>query len=319
MPLPSTHRWILVGSLAIRNDRRAGPNAPAFTLDEIIAAANQRIQDGDHCREYGNNSRIMWCSNIETRSDYFCFLIDLGDKNTSGVSFLNFDTLESRDIEKNDNEGGHYSAHVILRKRPDAFGRHTILIEKVPGLHFSSLKDHLGWICRDDRFKKTYNDDDGNEKNTHPIMEIDGFQSKTIKDALQTGQLQDIEFIGHQESFDDGLDEDPIINEVVHNAKWDVKRQVTEEQAQRLFGRISGFFDNFRNGRQNGQVFVRIKTNSGQIKRTEINVDSDSILEQAFVQNEIISDFATPLTPRYQQLRQDIIDKMLAILNNLST
>ncbi len=319
MPLPSKYRWIMVGNLVIRNDKRAGPEAPLFTLNEVIDAAKKRIQDNDQYREYGNNTRIMCCSKIDDKDDYHRFLIDVGDKNTSGVSFINFETRKSRDIEKKDSEGGHYSAHVIVKKNNDAVGSHLILIEKVPGIYFSSLKDHLGWICRDDRFEKSYKDEDGKDKKNHPVFEIDGYQSNTIREALKTGQLQDVEFIKHEESFGDGLDEDPILKEVVHNAKLEVKQKVTEDQAKNFFKKTLDKFNGFKENNQDAHMFVRIKTKSGQIKRTEVDPDSDSILEQAFIQNELVSDFEKPLPQRYDGFREDMIEKMIAITNSQSS
>lgn len=134
---------------------------------------------------------------------------------------------------------------------------------------------------------------------------------------MRTGTLQDIEFIGHEENHKDGLDEDPIVEEIVHEARWEVKKRVTEDQAQTIFGRIGGFLGCFRNGADDTQIFVRIKAANGQIKRTEVHHNGDEILEQAFVQNEIVNEFDPPLTQRYEVFRQDMIQKMIDVANNV--
>ena len=317
MVSPSNYRWIVVGKLAIRHRANAPHYAPDFVIGDLVAALTDRIARGDVNRSYSKNSRVMWCADFEEDNDYYRLILQAGDKNVSGVSFLHFETMETRDIEKDEDEGGHYAAHILIRKVADHHGRHLILIEKVPGIYLASVKDHLTWVCRDVLYEKEGQDDDGNPKRFRPVFEIDGHQSRTIREALRTGTLQDIEFISHEENHEDGLDEDPIIEEVVHEAKWQVKKRVTEEQARTIFNRIGGFLDGFRGGIDDTQIFVRIKADNGQIKRTEVHHNGDEILEQAFVQNEMVSDFDPPLTQRYEAFRLDMIRKMLEVANNL--
>lgn len=313
MALPSNYRWIVVGNLAIRNRANAPHYAPAFVIGDLLAALMDRIARDDVHRPYAKNSRLMWCADLAEDDDYYRMILQVGDKNVTGVSFLHFETKETRDIEKDEDEGGHYAAHILIKKSADQFGRHLILIEKVPGIYLSSVKDHLTWVCKSPLYEKEAQDDDGESKRFRPVFEIDGHQSKTIREALKTGTLQDIEFIGHEENHEDGLDEDPIVEEVVHEARWEVKKHVTEDQAQTIFGRIGGFLGGFRGGADDTQVFVRIKAANGQIKRTEVHHNGDEILEQAFVQNEIVNEFDPPLTQRYEAFRQDMVEKMIAV------
>ncbi|WP_143103468.1 hypothetical protein [Albimonas pacifica] len=317
MALPSNYRWVVVGKLAIRNRAKSPSYAPNFNLVDLINAMKDRKDRGDHYRMYSRNSKIMWCENVDKSNDYYKLIIQLGDKNVTGVSFLHFDTKKTRDISKELNEGSHYAAHVLIKKSPDKTGRHLILIEKVPGLHLSSVKDHLTWIFKNPLYEKSAKDDDGKDKSFRPVFEIEGHQSKTIREALRTGVLQDIEFISYEENHDDGLDEDPIIEDVVHEARWEVKKKVTEDQAKTVFTKVGDFFKKFRDGDGERQIFVRIKADNGQIRRTEVHHNGDEILEQAFVQNEIVSDFDPPLPPRYEDFRQDMIRKMVEVAKNV--
>lgn len=317
MAIPSNYRWVVVGNLAIRNRANAPHYAPDFFLADLCHAINDRIANQTMFRSYSKNSRLMWCSRIAEDNDYVRIIIEVGDKNVTGVSFLHFQTHQTRDIDKEEEEGGHYAAHILIRKNPDQLGRHLVLIEKVPGVHISSVKDHFAWVCHDPAYQKEAQDDDGNPKQFRAIFAIDGHQSKTIREALQTGTLQDIEFISHEENHADGLDEDPIIQEVIHEARWEVKRRVNEDQARGIFNRIGEFFEGFRAGAADKHVFVRIKADNGQIKRTEVEHNADEILEQAFVQNEVVSDFNPPLTQRYEDFRDDMLQKMTQIADNM--
>jgi len=317
MALPLDYRWIVVGKLAIRNRANAPHYAPNFVIGDLIAALSDRINRGDTYRPYSKNSRLMWCNDLAEDDHYYRLILQVGDKNVSGVSYLHFETLKTRDIEKEEAEGGHYAAHILIKKAADQHGRHLILIEKVPGVHLSSVKEHLAWVCKNPIYEKEVQDDDGNPKRFRPVFEIVGHQSRTIREALRTGTLQDIEFVSHEKNHQDGLDEDPIVEEIVHETKWQVKKRVTEDQARSTFGRIGDFVKKFKGGADATQIFVRIKADNGQIKRTEVRHNGDEILEQAFVQNEIVSDFDPPLTQRYEAFRDDMIQKMLEVGNNV--
>lgn len=317
MAIPSNYRWVVVGNLAIRNRKNAPHFAPAFELGDLYHAITDRIANQAMYRSYGKNSRLMWCAKIAEDGDFVRLIIEVGDKNVTGVSFLHFETRQTRDIDKEEDEGGHYAAHILIHKTPDNLGHHLILIEKVPGVHISSIKDHFAWVCNDPAYEKEADDDDGNPKRFRAIFEIDGHQSKTIREALQTGALQDIEFVSHEENHADGLDEEPLIQEIVHEARWEVKRRVTESQARGIFDRFGGFLDGFRGGPDNTHIFIRIKADNGQIKRTEVEHNADEILEQAFVLNEVVTDFDPPLPHRYDDFRDDMLTKMIEIATKI--
>lgn len=314
MALPSKYRWIILGNLVIRNHKNAPDEAPYFTLLEVVEVIKTRITEEIEHQEFSKNkSRLMWLSHVGEDDKYYKFLAHTGDKNMAAPSFVNFKTRESRDVKKEDHEGGQYSAHILIKKEANANGNYLILVERVPSLHLSALKNHFGWICRADRFKKEYKDKDNQDKTCSPVFEIDGYQSNTIREALKTGKLQDVEFIRHEESFEDGLDEDSIVEEVIHQAKWDIKRKVSDEEASTLFGKIPAFFKTFKGASEQAELFVRIKTGAGQIKRAKVDVEGDGILEQAFVQNEMVGDFDTKLEQRHDNLREDMITKMQEI------
>lgn len=283
MALPLDYRWIAVGNLRIRNRRNAPHFAPDWELSDLINALQDRITRNTEYRPYSKGARLMWCENVDETDDYFQLLLQVGDKNVTGVSYLNFETKETRDIEKEEDEGGHYAAHILIKKTPDQYGRHLNLIEKVPGIYLSSVKNHFAWACRDNRYMKEADADDGTQKQFKPSFDIDGHQSKTIREALRTGVLQDVEFITHDANHPDGLDEDGIIEEIAHEARWKIKKRVNDDQARGIFQRVPDFIRDLRGGADNTQIFVRIKADNGQIKRTEVEHNGEEILEQAFV------------------------------------
>lgn len=66
------------------------------------------------------------------------------------------------------------------------------------------------------------------------------------------------------------------------------------------------------------RMFIRIRTAEGQIRRTEVDENDENILGQAFIRNEIVNDFAAPLSQAHGALRDDMIDKMSAIAREVN-
>lgn len=306
MPLPTSFRRIIVGKLTIRNIDNAPDTAQNFVIGDLIDALEDRINRHNFYRSYINESRLMWCSQSERMDQYFCLMLEVGNKDVTGVSFLDFDTKSTRDINKYDNEGSHYDSHILIKRESDEYDRHLILIESVPGVSLSSVRDHLTWVFRSPRYERVADD-----VRYRPIFAIDGHQSKTIRDALQRGTLQDIELIAPRANNVDGLDEDPIIEQVTNEFRLTVNRRLSQHAAQQFFSRLYRWAINRPDVA--AQAFVRIKGENGQVKRTEIDPNRDDILEQMFVQNEVVSGFDPPLEQRHNTIRQDMVDRMAEI------
>jgi hypothetical protein len=316
MALPTSYRWVSIGKLTVRNQKTAPEHAPRFSLSDLTAALQAKAGQASGMRSFQNESRLMWCSPIEEDEDYFALLMQAGDKNISDVAFIDFNTLDARNGGKKDSEGGHFCAHVLIKKTKDAFGKHLILVEKVPNVNFSSLKAHFNWIFNDALFKKTFSVD-GTTKQYRGSVEFEGYQSKTLQAAMMSGTIQDIEFVGH-ERLDGGVDEDDLIRETVHEVHWTVKRRVDAAGARRLVSKALTFLRGWEDVEADKrQLLVRIKAENGQIKTAEVNASAEEIedataeaLENAFYLNDMIRDFDEPLTQRYDGLRADVLAKL---------
>lgn len=305
MAISSKYRWIAVGSMNVRNHANAPLGAEDFSLEEVVAACRQRIEDESEHRLYSADSKLMWISDVDENAEFYILLVHTADKNVAGMSLVDFQTMDARDIEKAEEEGGLYSSHVLIKKDADENERNQILVEKVPGVYLGSIKDHLTWVCKHPTLHKVAHDDEGNLKSYRAIFEIDGYQSRTISEAIAGGTLKDVEFVSIEEENVDGLDEEPLIEEIIHEAKWSINKKVPED-------RINPLFSWLREQRptDNSKMFVRIKTEAGQIKTTEIDPDNDQMLEAAFIQNEFVSDFDEPLGARHAEIRGDLVQKM---------
>jgi len=319
--LPSKYRWIAVGKLVLRKGKNVPNCAPQFEVQDLINALKDRIarekqrKQPNTQRMYRNNDKLMWCKHVDEDPQYYHLILQIGDKNVTGMSFLNFSNFTTRDINKKSNEGSHYTSHILIKKNPIYLGNYLILIEKVPGVSLSSIKDHFTWVCNNDNYKKEFRNSNNQTKKFRPIFEVQGHQSKTIREALETGTLQDVELVKHDKNYKDGLDEDPIVQEVVQEIRFEVKRRVSGDQLNDLVHKLLS--QNYINGTDITQMFIRIKTANNQIKSTQVDYNNDDILEQAFIQNEAVTDFSNPLPQRYENFHDEMIEKMSKIAETI--
>jgi hypothetical protein len=322
MAMPKTYRWVTLGKLKVRNHKLAPVGAPAYDLSDVISAL--RLLEGQSAgrRSYLNDDRRMWCEPIAEDDNYYVMLFQVGDKNISDVAFIDFDTGNQRDSGKLDSEGGHYCSHVLVGKQLDGLGRHLVMAEKVPGIHFASVRNHLSWALKGTPNPKTFSVD-GVDKVYKGTTEVDAFQSKTVKQMMTSGTVVDVQFVGHQ-NLPQGSDEDDLIREKTSAVKWGVGRQLSEDESSTLMRRsidyLRGWSDVEASSRE---LLVRVKAGNGQIKTAsvsengaEIDDATEAALSGAFQQNEIISNFTTPLTQRYAAIRDDVVEKMKALVNS---
>lgn len=316
MALPTDYRWISVGKIKIQNRGHSPAGAPQHNLNDLISRLNtvQGSQEGK--RVYQKDTRLMWCSPVVESDEYYSLLIQVGNRDVADSAWIDFDTEKTRNGGKKDTEGAHYCAHVLIKKQSDALGRHLLLSEKVPGINFTSLKAHFNWILSG-ATPKVFKVE-GEDKSYRGKSEIDGFQSKTLQQAMTSGTILDLQLVGH-EAQEQGQDEADLIRETSRQVKLDVRRQVDADGARRLvhlgLDRLRGWEDVEDDSKE---LLVRLKSNDGQVKTVEVPVgdgdledDTNEALENAFMLNEKVSGFETPLTQYYSEIRQDMFEKLI--------
>ena len=307
MALSSSFRWVVVGSLTIRRHQRAPSDFElSYTVNDL-ADALRELKNKDH-RWYSKDTRAMWCTHVELGRKYYVFLLHDVNSNAADVAFYNLETSKRRYMNKQPSEGGLYSSHVLVRTEPDDAGRHLVLIEKVPGVYLSSVKAHFGWASH--ITKGT------DQPRTHlPVIELDGFQSITIKEALDTGRLRDIEFVKVVKDYGDGIDEEASgVDELIQSAVLKARNDASRGQVHGMLGRIRAFKNSHFGENTDTQTYIRIKTGDGQTRRAEIhNTDRDAVLEEAFVHNELVNDFSYDLRTTYTEPLTEMASKLKKI------
>lgn len=235
MSLSSKFRWVYVGKISLRKENNAPDGAPDFVIDDLFEALEEC--SGKMCgkRLFYNNEKLMWCSNVKKYNNYIVFLVQSGDKNASDPAFVDFNTSIVRSVSKENDEGQHFCSHILISQDFDKSGRHRIFVEKVPGINFTSLRAQFNFVFKNDKFMKIHSG-----KEYRCLVEIDGFQSNTLREAMIGGIVQDIKFIGTQKA-DFGLDEVDVIREVTMDVCWDIRARLDGNAATKLLTKAIDF------------------------------------------------------------------------------
>ena len=313
MPLSNRYRRVLVANLNIRNEKRTPTHVPNYSFDRIKEILIEKCTKQLTTYLFQKGTRQIRIKDVQEGEiegqRYLCLLLCLSDKDTPDAVYENFENGEMRRIPKGDDEGNATTAHLLINQSTKHTSPyHFTLIEKVTGLTINIIEGYLNSIFNDDSFADTY-EKDGEQKPYRPIFEILGHQSNTIRKALETGIVQDVELVSHQEK-SSGFDEYPFVKEEKEEFQIVLQEKIEPNK-------FSDFVKSLR-GKNNysrfEHMFVRIKDDEGTIKRTEIDPDTD-FLEDAFVQTELLKDFDSPLEQAHINIRADMLTKMIRIMS----
>lgn len=306
--MDNTSRWIVIGCLNIKEKKTNNSENDMISLNDIMQIAQKLEKSNKHIYDHAKKTCKIWISCIQQCDIFYKFLVNIGDKNVSDPAFVNMQNLETRSILKEKEEGNLFTAHIIIKKETME-GKHLILFEKVSGIHMAILARYFTWIAKQNSDTEEFK------------CEIIGYASQTIREALKTGELEDIELIEYDRQ--EELDEETHFKEIKHKLNFKVGKKVSTETTKNILENIRDISRNFFKDEKT-HMFIRIKTDTGQIKTTTINenkngndIMSANILEQAFVRHEKISGFDTKLSDNHKNLRDDVIKKMIDLTNNL--
>lgn len=320
MPLSSSYRLITVANLFFRNEEKIPEDVAKYEFREIKEIIEKQYKDQNTKYLFDNKIKQIRIKNIRNFQDnnkeqYMCILLSIGDKNAANAAYENFETSETRQIEKEKEEGNALTSHILIKELPlDNY--HLTLIEKVSGLSLSIISRYFNYLFKESNYTKEYINKNNKTKKYRPIFEFYGHQSNTIRKALESGTLEDIEFISH-ESVDGGFDEDKYIQEKKQKLILTVKPGIETDTADSLLTKMVNKFKS----EKHEKMLIKIKNKNGTTKTTEIDTEIDlknqSVLDQVFVRTEIINNFSQPLEQAHNAIRNDVAQKMIDITKEL--
>lgn len=314
MALSKFHRRVLVTNLLVRNSKNVPLHVPKYEFEEIKTILLRKWNNRQTQYLFQNDTKQIKIKDIKqyqiNENRYLCLLLAVADKNAPDASYEDFITGEARRLPKTEREGNILASHVLINETISN-QYHLMLVEQVNGLSLGLIGRYLNYLMKEKEYAKQYTEA-RKTKFYRPIFEILGCQSNTIREALKTGVLQDIEFVKH-EHCNGGFDEYGYVQEKKQEAQFVVKRGIQVNTIEPFF---KGILNQFKQLKYD-EMFVRIKNNNGRIKTTridtDIDVDKESILDQFFIQTAFVSDFSRPLDHVHEVVRDDLVNKMIEV------
>ncbi len=310
MSLKQTHRFIfrLVGCL-----RPSPSDAPIMNMADVLTILQTRFDAGQALKPYNNGSVIFRIRQIKffNQNKYAVVLLSTADKDFTIPQVENFDNGNIRTVDVAANEGNAYSAHLLIKLAPQEEGlpKHKMLLEHVPGISRHYVKLFLTSEIKEGHMG-TFQNVNHEEKRFRALLELDGKPSLTIREALENGGvLENISFVttGLRQ---DGTDEEPCIEDESAEITLKVARGVTSDRATGLLQRQINKFKELGSK----ESVIRIHTDKGTRSAFIDLTEEDNFLEQGFFQLEKVDDFANPLQQAPAQIRDDLVYKMIGLL-----
>ena len=320
MSLSSSYRFVTITNLYFRNEKRIPINIPKYEFNKIEEIIKKQHRDNDTRYRFDKEMKQIRIKDMKNFQDqkgdkYLCLLLSRGDKNAADAAYENFETSETRQIEKEEEEGNASTSHILIKKTPSD-NYHLTLVEKVSGLSLIMIARYLNYLFKESNYLKKYEKKNNQKEKYRPIFEFFGYQSNTIRKALESGTLEDIEFISH-ETVNSGFDEDTYIQEKKQKITLLVKPGIETDTADSL---LTQMVNKFRSEKHE-KMLIKIKNQNGKSHTTDINTEIDletqSVLDQFFIRNEIINNFSQPLEQAHSKIRDDIVNKMIEIAQEL--
>ena len=243
---------------------------------------------------------------------FLALLFSSNNLNLTDPAFQNFATLDVRTERKRENEGISASAHALIDiHRDETRGpRYNFLLEDVPGLSRTYLEPLLTSV-----FKRCASLEclfpDGSTKRARPKATFRSFPSETLRQALEGGALFSIELIkpviegGGLDQVGYSLDQREI-RQIKINPRPNGEHALDIISQLQRVAIMEGYSDIKVRYRDGTNIENTVRSNLGIANLPDLLVSASSVLT-----TEIERDQSESV------LRQDVCDKMVAILEGL--
>jgi len=309
--LKSNLRWIQYHDLTL--DPTPG-DAPLIAMDELIEPLRKFYQAGN-AKYYLNNDTAV-CRIVDfcydTERGVLILLLQLADKNISEQAYVDLETGKIRTETKKDGEGVGYSAHVMITLDKSA-GRdsYIFLLERVPGLYKSRIERFMTKLFSHIHEKK-FLDARDQEKSYRPLARLAAYPSKSLLEALETGELKEITLI-ERKVIDGAMDDAPYAEEKTLRTTIKVVPQRTFQARREA---VSAWI---RIGKSRNAEKLRVKfraPNANNDSSAEVDLDDENVDIGYFTRQEKV-EFQEKMSTCESTIHNGIIERMFELLEEI--
>jgi len=262
--------------------------------------------------------KLLYLADVKiVPNSYAVLLFNFGDRDSPDPAFTNFLTRDIREVEKEENEGVAYSAHLMISLTPNArvANDYRAIFERVPHLSkaiiLPFLNRMLSHVAEHNPDVFSYaNPEDGEVKPFRCRLDYQIQQSQTLRESLENGELSFIELVQphyHQDDFDeDGY------------TKIQSKRLSLKVTAHKTGNRAIDLLEAVRaKAADEGYTEMRVRYKREETDKFEtapIPIAVADASDVLYGRKEKIDDFDPPLSQCVSEVVGAIEDKMLVLL-----
>lgn len=310
--LNKNFRWIKYYDLVLRPSPF---QSPPIKMEAIIRPLEEFFQTKQAYQLMKDNTvayRIQdFCYNEQ--ANVLILLLQYADMNASEPAFSDIQTGRIRTEPKLEGEGIAVSAHVVvsLDEQTEGSNVYITLIEEVPGLNRTVIErflTHIFMKISEGRF--TFEDINRKTRDCRPIAELQGRPSDSLKNALKTGVLKEIQLI-KRETVENQLDTIKFDEERIVETRIKIGKGVSYENSLEFVNKY------FAKAKNDATDEMRISYHDPKTERRESVIVDDfstnDIDNTLFVRREKV-ELEKPLQYCEEHIRCDIIEHMFSLL-----
>lgn len=312
MTMPFYERVVNQCSISLHFDDPAC--ATMYSISNALDVIKQKTEADGIFKLYNNGTVLMKVSEVKMTDTYACLLISKIDKEVADVVYSDIETLERREIKKEDNEGNTICCHVLISLSPTSSVNLTYkcVIEKMFGIGLlSDVGRFLKYIF------KEYTYVNNNGKAISPKLSLTGRECNSIRDTLSNTVLSRVKFSTKKE-YRQGIDETNYF--AIDEKSIMIKDKPTGQNAVNFLKEILTLhrplysYASITVIDDGQQKTNEVELDESKTPETQTKREIDDILGQAFFKPEKISGFENKLEIAYETIREDLLEKMLHLL-----
>lgn len=306
-------RWIEYHDLILDS---TPPDAPSIIIDDLIEPLHKLYQAGN-AKYYINNDTAV-CRIVDFFYNHeqgvLILLLQFADKNISEQAYVDLETGKIRTETKKDGEGVGYSAHVMiaLEKSADR-DSYIFLLERVPGLYKSRIERFMTKLFSHIHEKK-FLDVREHEKSYRPLARLAPYPSRSLLEAMQTGELKEITLI--ERKVVDQFDELPYAEEQTLRTTIKVVPQSTFQ------ARMEAMSAWIQIGKKRNAEKMRVKfRNHSDTKDSsvEIDIDDEVDIDTSYFTRQEKVEFQEKISTCESTIHNGIIEQMFSLLAEIKS
>jgi len=282
-----------------------------YTLPDIYPALKSRIDAGNCVKLINNDTGAVRILKAKKYSDPDCLalLFAYADKNSANPAFMNIITGKTKILSKGRDEGGAFTAHLVINMAPTKKGHpvHAAILEKVPGVTKSVIEPFFNTQMRELAAFKISREGK-RPLNAWPTSELLGQPSAKLKEEVSAGELQSVELVRYEYK-NQGIDEIGGVAERTQSLSLKVNPEIRGNIAIAWLNKVKSW------GSQNAfpDMKVRYKSRTGKVETIPVPTVKTDVGDFNFTRHELIKVVA-PLGQFEEDVRDDLVAKMKAFL-----